>query len=47
MKNALRRRFIKAVNTILEDVDFEDLDRSCNGIDPTYAQEILQQSVGL
>lgn len=43
MKNALRRRFIKAVNTILEDVDFEDLDRSCNGIDPTYAQEILQQ----
>ena len=43
MKNSLRRRFLNAVNSILEELDFEELDRSCNGKDPSYAQEILQQ----
>ena len=43
MKNLLRRRFLNAVNSILEELDFEELDRSCNGKDPSYAQEILQQ----
>ena len=43
MKNTLRRKFINAVNSILEDLDFEELDQSCNGKDPSYAQEILQQ----
>ena len=43
MKDVQRRRFIRAVNSILEGMDFEELDRSCNGNDPTYAQDILQQ----
>lgn len=43
MRNALRRRFIQSVNSILEELDFEELERSCNGSDPSYAQEILQR----
>ena len=43
MRNALRRRFIQSVNSILEELDFEELERSCNGSDPAYAQEILQR----
>ena len=43
MKDVQRRRFIRAVNSILEGLDFEELDLSCNGNDPTYAQDILQQ----
>lgn len=43
MRNTLRRRFIQSVNSILEELDFEELERSCNGSDPSYAQEILQR----
>ena len=43
MKDVQRCRFTRAVNSILEGLDFEELDRSCNGNDPTYAQDILQQ----
>lgn len=43
MRNALRRRFIQSVNSILEELDFDELERSCNGSDPSYAQEILQR----
>lgn len=43
MKTAPRRRFLNAVNSILDDLDFEELDQSCNGNDPTYAQDVLQQ----
>ena len=43
MKEMRRRRFVEAVNGILRELDFEELDRSCNGRDPSYAQEILQK----
>ena len=43
MKAMRRRRFVEAVNGILRELDFEELDRSCNGRDPSYAQEILQK----
>lgn len=43
MKEMRRRRFVEAVNGILRELDFEELDRSCNGRDPSYAQEILRK----
>ena len=43
MNKLLRRRFSNAFHSILRSLDFEELDRACNGRDPTYAQEILQQ----
>ena len=43
MNKILRRRFSNAFHSILRSLDFEELDRACNGKDPTYAQEILQQ----
>lgn len=43
MKNTNRCKFINAVNSILAELDFEELDQSCNGKDPSYAQDILQQ----
>ena len=43
MMDILRRRFLRAVYSILGEVDFDELDHSCNGNDPTYAQDILQK----
>lgn len=35
--------FIENVNKVLEKVDLEKLDESCNGEDKTYAKEVLKQ----
>lgn len=39
----LQEKFIKNVNSVLLNVDFERLDNSCNGKDKTYAKEVLEQ----
>ncbi len=37
------RNFMNSVNSILADVDFWALDKSCNSSDLSYAQEVLQR----
>lgn len=41
-----QEKFIENVNEILQDVDFEKLDQSCNGGNPEYAKEVLGQMHG-
>ena len=35
MKEMRRRRFVEAVNGKQRELDYEELDRSCNGRDPS------------
>ncbi len=37
------RNFMNSVNSILADVDFRALDKSCNSSDLSYAQEVLRK----
>lgn len=38
-----QEKFIENVNRILQEVDYEKLDQSCNGENPEYAKEVLGQ----
>lgn len=38
-----QEKFIENVNRVLQEVDYKKLDQSCNGENPEYAKEVLEQ----